>query len=197
MSTTRMEAWRLVIPTSSRTILRRTGTIRFVDNITWIKGRHQLKFGVDIRFLQYDNFAGTVNGGLSGSFVFNPLSTADLSSPNSSQQGNAWASLLLGQVYSAQRLIPAPLRRMRDQYYAWHVEDVLKMNRKFTLTLGFRHEIPTVVREVDSRQSSLNLSLPNPGAGGRPGALEFLKPGALLTPTFTRLSRLASGLPMR
>ena len=51
----------------------------FVDNVTWIKGRHQLKFGVDIRFLQYDNFAGTVNGGLSGSFVFNPLSTADLS----------------------------------------------------------------------------------------------------------------------
>ena len=156
----------------------------FVDNITWIKGRHQLKFGVDIRFMQYDNFAGTVNGGLSGSFVFNPLSTADLSSPNSSQQGNAWASLLLGQVYSAQRLIPAPLRRMRDQYYAWHVEDVLRLSRKLTLTLGIRHEIPTVVREVDSRQSSLNLSLPNPGAGGRPGALEFLKPGALLTPTF-------------
>jgi hypothetical protein len=156
----------------------------FVDNITWIKGRHQLKFGVDIRFFQYDNFAGTVTGGLSGSFVFNPLSTADLSSANSSQQGNAWASLLLGQVYSAQRLIPAPLRRMRDQYYSWYVEDVFKVNRKFTMTLGLRHEIPTVVTEADSRQSSLNLSLPNPGAGGRLGALEFLKPGAQLTPTF-------------
>ena len=70
----------------------------FIDNVTWIKGRHQLKFGVDIRFLQYDNFAGTVNGGLSGTFEFSPLSTADLSSPNSSNQGNAWASLLLGQV---------------------------------------------------------------------------------------------------
>ena len=52
------------------------------------------------------------------------------------------------------------------------------MNRKLTLTLGIRHEIPTVVREVDSRQSSLNLSLANPGAGGRLGALEFLKPAA-------------------
>ena len=47
---------------------------------------------------------------------------------------------------------------------------VARMSRKLTLTLGFRHEIPTVVREVDSRQSSLNLSLPNPGAGGRPAA---------------------------
>ena len=44
----------------------------FIDNLTWIKGRHQLKFGVDFRFFQYDNFAGTVNGGLSGAFQFQP-----------------------------------------------------------------------------------------------------------------------------
>lgn len=158
----------------------------FIDNVTWVKGRHQIKAGVDIRFLQYDNFAGTVNGGLSGAYAFNPLSTADISSPAAARQGNGWASLLLGQVFSAQRYIPAPLRRMRNDYYAWYVEDVLKMSRKFTLTLGLRHEIPTVVREADSLQSSLNLSLPNPGAGGRLGALEFLQSGALLTPTYRR-----------
>ncbi|MFN7923874.1 MAG: TonB-dependent receptor [Bryobacteraceae bacterium] len=158
----------------------------FIDNLTWIRGAHQLKFGADIRFLQYDNFAGTVNGGLSGAFAFNPLSTANIAAPNAAQQGNGWASLLLGQVFSAQRFIPAPLRRMRNQYYAWHFEDVFKVNRKLTLTLGIRHEIPTVVREADSRQSSLNLTLANPGAGGRGGALEFLKPGALLTPTYRR-----------
>jgi hypothetical protein len=158
----------------------------FVDNFTWIKGRHQFKFGGDVRFFQYDNFAGTVNGGLSGTFDFSPLSTADLSSPNSANQGNAWASLLLGQVFSGQRLIPAPLRRMRGEYYAWYVEDVVKLNRKFTVTLGLRHEIPTVIYEADSRQSSLNLSLPNPAAGGRLGALEFLQPGKKLTPTFTK-----------
>ncbi|MEP6538755.1 MAG: carboxypeptidase-like regulatory domain-containing protein [Bryobacteraceae bacterium] len=158
----------------------------FIDNLIWVKGAHQIKLGVDFRFFQYDNFAGTVNGGLSGAYAFNPLSTADLSSPNSAQQGNGWASLLLGQVYSAQRLIPAPLRRMRNQYYAWYVEDVYKVNRKLTLTLGLRHEIPTVVREADSRQSRLNLSLANPGAGGRLGALEFIKPGELLTPTYMK-----------
>ena len=158
----------------------------FIDNLTWIKGRHQLKFGVDFRFFQYDNFAGTVNGGLSGAFQFSPLSTANLSSPNSASQGNGWASLLLGQVFSAQRLIPAPLRRMRGEYYAWYVEDVFKVNRKFTVTLGLRHEIPTVIREADSRQSVLNLSTPNPGAGGRLGALQFLQPGDQLTPNYYR-----------
>jgi hypothetical protein len=99
---------------------------------------------------------------LSGTFEFSPLSTANLSSPDSARQGNALASLLLGQVFSGQRLIPAPERRMRGQYYAWHVEDVFKVSRKLTLTLGIRHEIPTVIKEADSLQSSLNLSLANP-----------------------------------
>jgi len=160
--------------------------ISFIDNVTWVKGRHQVKFGADIRFFQYDNFAGTVNGGLSGTFEFSPLSTANLSSPDSARQGNALASLLLAQVFSGQRLIPAPERRMRGQYYAWHVEDVFKVSRKLTLTLGIRHEIPTVIKEADSLQSSLNLSLANPGAGGRLGALEFLPEGGQLTPTYYR-----------
>ncbi|HZT32882.1 MAG TPA: carboxypeptidase regulatory-like domain-containing protein [Bryobacteraceae bacterium] len=158
----------------------------FVDNLTWIKGRHQFKFGVDIRFFQYDNFNGTGSGGLSGTFLFDPLSTANSASPDAARQGNGWASLLLGQVYSANRLIPAPPRRMRDQYYAWYLEDVWKVSRKFTLTLGLRHEIPTVVREASSAQSYLDLALPNPGAGGRLGALAFLKPGGQLTPTYER-----------
>ena len=160
--------------------------ISFIDNMTWVKGRHQLKFGADIRFFQYDNFAGTVNGGLSGAYDFSPLSTADTGSPNAARQGNALASLLLGQVFSAQRLIPAAERHMRGQYYAWHVEDVFKVNRKLTLTLGIRHEVPTVIREADSLQSGLNLTLANPGAGGRPGALEFLQKGGQLTPTYKR-----------
>lgn len=158
----------------------------FVDNLSWIKGQHQFKFGIDIRLLQYDNFNGTGSGGLSGTFVFDPLSTANPTSPEASRQGNGWASLLLGQVYSGSRLIPAPPRRMRNEYYAWYAEDVWKVSRKFTLTLGLRHEIPTVVQEASSAQSYLDLKLPNPGAGGRLGALAFLKPGQLLTPNYYR-----------
>jgi len=158
----------------------------FVDTWTWIRGRHQWKFGGDVRFFQYDNFNGTDDGGLSGTFNFNPLSTANIPSPDSARQGNGWASYLLGQVFSAQRLIPAPLRRMRGEYYAWFVEDVWKVNRKLTLTLGLRHEIPTVIQEADSRQSFLNITAPNPGAGNRPGVLQFLQPGELLTPNYVR-----------
>ncbi len=107
-------------------------------------------------------------------FNFNSASTSNLTAPNSSQLGNGYASLLLGEVYSAMRLIPAPQRHMQHSYRAWFVEDTFKMNRKLTLTLGLRHELPTVVQEKDGLQSYLDLMLANPGAGGRLGALAFL-----------------------
>jgi hypothetical protein len=66
------------------------------------------------------------------------------------------------------------------------VEDVWKVNRQLTLTIGLRHEIPTVIQEADSRQSFLNINAPNPGAGNRPGVLQFLEPGQLLTPNYVR-----------
>lgn len=149
--------------------------IRTVNgSLTWVVGRHQWKYGGEYRWIHYNNFAGTVDGGLSGSYFFNQLSTSNLTAPNSTQLGNGWASFLLGEVYEGYRLIPAPERHMRHSFRAWFVEDVWKVNRKLTLTLGLRHELPTVVREADGLQSYLDLNLPNPGAGGRRGALAFL-----------------------
>jgi hypothetical protein len=155
-------------------------------SVTWIKGRHQWKFGGENRIIHYNNFGATGDGGLSGVFNFNSLSTSNLSAPNSSALGNGWASLLLGEVYSAMRLIPAPQRHMQHSYRAWFVEDTVKMSRKLTLTLGLRHELPTVVREKDALQSYLDLRLPNPGAGGRPGALAFLQGRSALLDNYHR-----------
>lgn len=142
--------------------------------LSWIRGRHQWKFGGENRIIHYINFGATGDGGLSGTFNFNSLTTSNLALPNSTQLGNGYASLLLGEVYSAMRLLPAPERHMQHSYRAWFVEDTLKLSRRLTITLGLRHELPTVVRERDGFQSYLDLNLPNPAAGGRPGALAFL-----------------------
>lgn len=158
----------------------------WLDNFTWIKGRHSFKFGGEFRLLRFDNFAGTDTGGLSGQYTFSNLSTSNLTDPQQNNLGNGWASFMLGEVFSGQRLIPAPERKMQHEFYAWFVEDVMKVNRKLTLTLGLRHEIPTVVFERNDAQSMLNLTAPNPGAGGRQGALTFLEPGQRLAPTYLR-----------
>lgn len=145
----------------------------WVGSLSWVKGRHQLKFGGEGRLLKFVNFAGTQNGGLSGSYVFNNLSTSSLTDPRFNQLGNGWASFLLGEVFSGTRFFPMGTRTVQNEFYAYYVDDVWRVSQKLSVTLGFRHEVPTTVRDVDGRQSGFDPALPNPGAGNRPGALRF------------------------
>src|ERR1035438_215516 len=64
------------------------------DMLTWVKGSHTLKFGAEMRNLQYP-FLGQPNG--SGTFNFTALNTGILGV----NSGNAYASFLLGYVGSA------------------------------------------------------------------------------------------------
>ena len=151
----------------------KTITHAWVGSVSWIKGRHQFKFGGEGRLMKFVNFAGTQNGGLSGSYTFNNLSTSSLTDPRFNQLGNGWASFLLGEVFSGTRFFPMGERTVQNEFYAYYVDDVWRVNNKLTVTLGFRHEIPTTVRDTEGRQSGFDPALPNPGAANRLGALQF------------------------
>ena len=145
----------------------------WVGSLSWVKGRHQFKFGGEGRLMKFVNFAGTQNGGLSGAYTFSNLSTSSLTDPRFNQLGNAWASFLLGDVFSGTRFFPMGERTVQNEFYAYYVDDVWRVNNKLTVTLGFRHEVPTTVRDTEGRQSGFDPALANPGAAGRPGALRF------------------------
>jgi hypothetical protein len=157
-------------------------THAWVGSVSWMRGRHQLKVGGEGRLMKFVNFAGTQNGGLSGSYTFNNLSTSSLTDPRFNQLGNGWASFLLGDVFSGVRFFPMGERTVANEFYAYYIDDVWRVNQKLTVTLGFRHEIPTTVRDADGRQSGFDPGLANPGAGGRPGALRFY--GDRIVPNF-------------
>jgi hypothetical protein len=154
----------------------------FVDDMSWVKGRHQFKWG-----MQYRRRKMTVQdkSNQGGTFTFDALDTSLPDSPNFSSYGNSFASFELGQVLNANASIPAPLNHYTDQWWAFYGEDSIKVTSKLTLSLGLRYELPIYIKEQKGQLSFLSLTLPNPGAGGRDGALQFLGSGPGRTGTYS------------
>lgn len=143
------------------------------DTVTWVHGKHQVKFGTDVRYDEGINTDFTIGGGASGSFFFSNFETSLPDSPNVGNLGNGFASFLLGQADSAQRLAAVVSRTFSTPYMAYFVDDKIQVSPKLVITPGLRYEVAWPYRETHGRMSALDLNLPNPGAGNLPGAYAF------------------------
>jgi hypothetical protein len=145
---------------------------QFSDDLTWVKGKHTIKVGAEYRWHQF-NHSGWAVGGAAGEFRFDTSGTAALSggAPQSGT-GEAFASLLLGQVFSTTQTLPF-YPQFYEGYVSPWVNDEFKVNNKLTLTFGLRFDYQRARREAQDRYSTFDPSTPNPGAGGIPGAVIF------------------------
>ena len=142
---------------------------RFNDYISWVKGKHSLTFGVDLRNQLYSTYAFDTD---TGHYFFSRSQTAASQELNA-QSGNGFASFLLGELNDGNRNIIGHVARWTAQYYAAFVQDDWKVTPKLTLNLGLRWDIDIPRKESKDLTSNLSLSEPNPGAGNLPGALVF------------------------
>ena len=145
---------------------------QFVNDLTWIKGRHAIKVGYEYRIHQF-NFHGWA-ASTGGSFNFNRLTTSgyDASGNSLSSTGDPFASFILGQVQTANYQIPV-FTTWNGGYHAVYVNDDFKATSRLTLTLGLRFDYQVAFTERFNRFSSFDANAPNPGAGNRPGAIVF------------------------
>jgi hypothetical protein len=146
---------------------------QFLDDITWIKGKHTIKAGIEYRYMTFPQTGWAVNTG--GNFNFDSHETAgyDASGTNlSSATGNEFASFMLGQVDSAN--FSAPFNYMPKMKYSspW-INDDFKLTPKLTLSFGLRFDWQGGLYEQHGRFSTFDPSAPNPSAGGHPGATIF------------------------
>ncbi len=144
------------------------GLIRSVNNnyviaptFTKIVGRHTLKFGADLRRLDWNYFQNNTPG---GTFTFdNVFTSQNAVVPGAS--GNSFASFLLGYPVSGTIQI-APETASTIHYQGYYANDSWMVNNKLTLTLGLRYEVPGVYTERHDKLDSFFPTSPNPAVSG-------------------------------
>src|SRR5262249_20467607 len=106
------------------------GHAQFADNLSWVRGRHSAKFGVE----QIDWFVNRYMPNTSGNPIFGSYSFTGTFT------GQAYADFLLGlpATVTRQEVFPAQYNRFRD--WAAYAQDDFKLTRRFTLMYGLRWE---------------------------------------------------------
>ncbi|MDA2931075.1 TonB-dependent receptor [Acidobacteria bacterium AH-259-O06] len=123
-------------------------THQIINQMTWIRGTHQIRTGFEFRYAaNKDDF----NQSTGGRFSFSDRAT-----------GSGLATLLLGWTTSAE-LVDADILFSRTDNYAAFIQDDWKVTPTFTLNLGLRWEMDTPRWEKeDNRQSGFDPSAINP-----------------------------------
>jgi len=159
-------------------LLNNCGASEFADNVyqmndsvSWIKGKHNFKFGGEARFLQFNSRRLTQT---SGEFDFNAAQTSG--SAVGGTGGNPVASALFGLVNQV-TLNYGRTSGVRFKNYSFYAQDSYKLKPRLTINYGLRYDLNLPASEAFDRFSAIDPTLPNPGAGNIPGAYTYFGTG--------------------
>jgi hypothetical protein len=146
----------------------------FADSVSWTKGRHSLRFGVDWRAYQYSIIDRSHE---SPGLGFDLAQTAvEPTLSGSGLTGDAFASFLIGAVQNWSLAVRSHQPRFSSRYVAGYAQEDFKVRSNLMINIGLRYEVETPRTEASNQQSVISLTAPNPGAIGPNGPL----PGALI-----------------
>jgi outer membrane receptor protein involved in Fe transport len=143
-----------------------TNQYQFADTMNLTLGRHQLKFGGDLRapmrniYLDIPAMRGEMN--FNGQFT-----------------GNGYADFLLGYVQGAQTSVFGEVDQ-RLWMFSGFAQDDWKLSPTVTLNLGLRYDFATWPYEARNRQANLDL---------RTGQQVFAKDGSLASRTLIKTDK--------
>jgi Carboxypeptidase regulatory-like domain len=116
-----------------KTGVTQSKTIQFTDNLSWTRGKHTLKAGLDARRVRYfdlESFAPVFNSDDFGDFVFQGTFT-----------GNAFGDFLEGTPTSLFFAVSSPDVGGTAWQYGVYGQDEYQINSRLTLSYGLRWQI--------------------------------------------------------
>ena len=110
-------------------------TFSEIDNLTWVKGRHILKVGAEVRRIQL-NEGNTASGSISYASL---------------------AAFEANQVNSASYAAQLPVNGLRKYSYFGFIQDEFKVRPNFTLNVGLRYQFYDIFHEVLGRANPFDF----------------------------------------
>ena len=151
-------------PNTGNPFLFRDNQYLAVANLSWLKGAHSFRFGLDYQNAQLNHFqpqGGTFQT-VRGTFTFNGNSTRLQNGPAPADtRFNSWADFLLGLPNTAGKV--DQLRNPNSVYmqtFALYARDHFQITRNLTITYGLRWEF---YKFPDKDNTGINRFDPNDG----------------------------------
>ena len=125
--------------------IRKNHTFQFTDNLVWVKGRHTLQFGADVRRLRLFYLVEDFGQG-----VF------EFSDGASSASGTAFSDFLLGRPFLSFAQAGNSGGNDRTDYLGAYFTDEFHATSRLSLTYGLREEFYSPPVNADGRASILD-----------------------------------------
>ena len=141
------------------------------DTLSWLRGRHTLKAGVDIQYVEYRDQISFFDGEELGRYVFDGTFT-----------GNAFGDFLLGLPHFTGYILPAPDVNPFSTYYALFAQDAWRPSQNLTVDLGLRYDLRPPMKDRSNQLGNFDPAFP----GGR--VIVSDQAGLALVPDIVRQS---------
>ena len=144
---------------------------QFRTNLTWIRGAHTWKAGVELRFNRDTTIFGTMPNGIysfGGGAAYSPVEIRSQSGLHDVHVGDplpdSLTGFLTGTPFSYTTSAAPPLfaqgdrmgdSAVRRQAYNFYFQDTWKVSPKLVLNYGLRYEVNTPITEAAQRGSSV------------------------------------------
>ncbi len=137
---------------------------QFVENFSWIVGKHSLRMGGEYR---YNKFPQVGNEFPRGQFYFNNRYTNTITptGPNSASESGGYvgADFLMGYTNNAIAAVSLVQSDFRSSEWALYLDDSWRVKPRLTLSLGLRWEVAQPMYDALGRMPNVQLHswLPN------------------------------------